>query len=76
MRYLLILCFLITSVDAQTYRQSYVDPNGNVITNYYYPNLPGQPNRGRPYRENGKIKYQKPPQNYPNYPYYYQNYPY
>jgi hypothetical protein len=61
-----LIIFILSSLalDGQVYRQSYVDANGNVVTNYYYPNMPGQPDRGRPTRVNGRIVYQNEHQPY------------
>lgn len=43
------------------------EANGVVIRNYYSDyGLPGTPYKGRPYRENGRIKYEY---NYPAYSY-------
>ncbi len=71
--FILFCCLFLNGVDAQrTYSQSRVVGN-NIATNYYYDYLPGQPSRGRPYRQNGKIKYAPVQQPYYYNPYYYNN---
>lgn len=78
--FIIIFALLFTSVEAQrVYPQSHVMGN-NVVTNYYYDYLPGQPSKGRPYRKNGKIVYAPVQQPYYHNPYlynspYYYNYP-
>ena len=70
-KYIFILFLFVscTFLDAQRYQQSYVDQNGNVCDNYYYPNMTPQP-QGRPYRQNGRIMYAPVGQpNYYNNPY-------
>lgn len=79
-KYLLILFIFslsFTYAQQRVYKQSRVRGN-SIVTDYYYDYLPGSPEKGRPYRENGKIKYESTRPGYvyqapyaPYSPYYY-----
>lgn len=64
---LFVASFLCTSsVEAQWVRPESRVVNGKIVTDYHYEYLPGEPSRGRAYREHGKIKYEpiRPSPNY------------
>lgn len=71
--FVLICVVLFSSLEAQRVYPQSTAVGGNVVTNYYYDYLPGTPNQGRPYRQNGKIKYQPLPGRPNYYPNYYYN---
>ncbi len=56
--FVVYFAFLPTNLEAQsrTYKQSRV-VGDKVYTDYYYDPVPGTPDRGKSYREDGKIKY-------------------